>query len=391
MTSSAFETILDDCLTRVQAGEPLEYCLEDYPQFAHELRPLLGVAGSVRTLPPPPLNQVQIDAGMSLMLSRVEARQSKKKGPAGPSIFQQLQQIFDSFFKPVLTGGLAIVAMMLLGVWLYTLRGGLGDFQANDELVSPPAIAVVTELDPTTAAPPTNVDSAQVVPLPPPQISSEPFTLPDIDLAVAEVEAPASELPAPEVGQSQPVLPAPTTTAEPGPIVGVPATDSAAPAAGAAASIACPNSYFFAPAPESCPRFQAQLSNGAFQAFQHGWMVWLPNGDLAGNDLIYVLYDTGQYDVFVDTWMTGEPISDESLVAPAGFGQPIRGFGKIWRTQPGVAESLGWAIEGETGYELIWQDETPTEVEALRYIQVGETTLIQLSHSLQSGLWTLSE
>ena len=391
MTSSAFETILDDCLARVQAGEPLEYCLEDYPQFARELRPLLGVAQSVQTLPPPPMNQVQIDAGMSLMLSRVEARQATKMAsPAAPSFWQLVRGLCDSFFKPALAGGLAAMAIALLGIWLYSLRSGIGTQLSDPDPVSPAAIAVATDSPESTALPAQPAEAPQVAALPPPQIFLGPSALPDTDLSEAVVETAPSELPAPEAGQSSPGVPVPTTAA--GPLAGAPETSperGSDPAA--AAPINCTNSYFFSPAPESCPRFPAQVSNGAFQAFQHGWMVWLPNGDLGGNDLIYVLYETGLYDVFIDTWITGEPISDESVVAPAGLSQPIRGFGKVWRTQPGVAESLGWAIEGEIGYELVWQDEAPTDFEARRYIQMGDTTLIQLSHSLQSGIWQLQE
>lgn len=43
-----FETALDNCLQRLGRGEPVEACLQRYPEQAAELKPLLEAAGRVR-------------------------------------------------------------------------------------------------------------------------------------------------------------------------------------------------------------------------------------------------------------------------------------------------------------------------------------------------------
>ncbi|MBS1250972.1 MAG: hypothetical protein MAG451_00001 [Anaerolineales bacterium] len=73
---------------------------------------------------------------------------------------------------------------------------------------------------------------------------------------------------------------------------------------------------------------------------------------------IYVLYDgdapgaSGRrsWDGFEDTWTPDQPESDPALQPPPDRQQPVRGFGKVWRTQPGVRERLGWALAPEEAY-----------------------------------------
>ena len=90
----------------------------------------------------------------------------------------------------------------------------------------------------------------------------------------------------------------------------------------------------------------------AEQAFERGVMVWVastrskvPVGD------IYVIRTHVQpvsYQATIDTWVEGEPETG-GLNPPAGRLEPKRGFGKVWREQPGVREALGWAIGPERG------------------------------------------
>lgn len=88
----------------------------------------------------------------------------------------------------------------------------------------------------------------------------------------------------------------------------------------------------------------------AEQLFEHGRMFWLePNRE------IWVLIITeegrGTWSVYQDTWTEGvDPASDETIVPPDDMLQPVRGFGKLWRTVPNLRESLGWAVSQEFGY-----------------------------------------
>ncbi len=88
----------------------------------------------------------------------------------------------------------------------------------------------------------------------------------------------------------------------------------------------------------------------AEETFIGGMMFW--RSDLT---LIYVLYNNGTWQSFADTWESTQPEWDVNIVAPAGYLQPKRGFGKVWREQPGVRSALSWATTPERGLGATWQ------------------------------------
>ncbi len=125
--------------------------------------------------------------------------------------------------------------------------------------------------------------------------------------------------------------------------------------AGVEIKLRCPDTWFFANGPPSCP-WPAITGQAAIQHFEHGMMIWLePEHD------IYILYDdqagqflpgwTNQEDLFVE----GQPESDPNLIPPPGLYQPIRGFGLVWRGSPGSyynpRDKLGWATDRETAFQ----------------------------------------
>lgn len=67
-----FDTILDDCLARVRAGESLETCLADYPDLASQLRPLLVTAAGLQSLGAPVARSEAFATGRQRMLDAVE-------------------------------------------------------------------------------------------------------------------------------------------------------------------------------------------------------------------------------------------------------------------------------------------------------------------------------
>jgi hypothetical protein len=88
-----------------------------------------------------------------------------------------------------------------------------------------------------------------------------------------------------------------------------------------------------------CPLAAPELVQMARQSFQNGRMIWY--GD---QQTIYVLNNDGTWRSFEDTFEEGQPELDESLIAPGGLYQPIRGFGRLWREQLGGSEAaIGWA------------------------------------------------
>jgi hypothetical protein len=107
---------------------------------------------------------------------------------------------------------------------------------------------------------------------------------------------------------------------------------------------------------EAEPRTQQELGwatvqtslpmGAAVQPFEHGSMIW--RGDTGE---IYVLYDDHTWEVHEDEFQEGEPESDPALDAPRGLHQPIRGFGKLWRSHDEMREKLGWASGKEQGFQ----------------------------------------
>ena len=88
----------------------------------------------------------------------------------------------------------------------------------------------------------------------------------------------------------------------------------------------------------------------AEETFEHGYMFW--RSDLL---LVYVLYDNHTWQSYADTWLEGQMEWDAAIVAPSGLYQPKRGFGKVWREQPGVRGKIGWATTTERGLGASYQ------------------------------------
>jgi len=138
----------------------------------------------------------------------------------------------------------------------------------------------------------------------------------------------------------------------------------------------CPDTWFFSPPPDECPSSPPILTDGAEQHFQYGLMLWTK-----AEDLIHVLFfDEGTqpaYKIFLDEWDEGEPESDPGIVPPAGLYQPVRGFGLVWREEPGIRDRLGWARDREVGY--------PTAIQRTSRPKYNVTYI----KSLYSGVWEL--
>ena len=126
-------------------------------------------------------------------------------------------------------------------------------------------------------------------------------------------------------------------------------TRIAAPAADAATiaiSTVTPND---SPKPDAFPTVTKGAIYVAEQRFEKGWMLWLqPVGQIwilsvsDGSEYIWTTYN--------DTFVEGEAESDAEVVPPEGLFQPVRGFGKLWRENPEVKATLGWALDTELGH-----------------------------------------
>jgi LysM repeat protein len=139
----------------------------------------------------------------------------------------------------------------------------------------------------------------------------------------------------------------------------------------------CQHDYFFSPAPEHCPHGEALRVRGAFQQFEHGFMIWLPRPD-NGYPSIFAFQDTGQVLHYPDTWTIGDPETDPDLEPPQGLHQPVRGFGKVWREYAGLRDQLGWATMPEYAYQASYQIELRESTPGVSYLTRPEGTILQL-------------
>lgn len=103
------------------------------------------------------------------------------------------------------------------------------------------------------------------------------------------------------------------------------------------------------PQPAALPTVTEGSIYVAEQRFEKGWMLWLQPVEQ-----IWVIFinDSGEHiwEAYDDTFAEGEIESDPQIVPPEDLFQPIRGFGKLWRSNPEVRTALGWALADELGH-----------------------------------------
>ena len=115
----------------------------------------------------------------------------------------------------------------------------------------------------------------------------------------------------------------------------------------------------------------------AQQTFSTGLMLWRSD-----TSTIYALGDDGRWSAYPDTFVEGEPEKDPALSPPAGYLQPIRGFGKVWREHSDVAERLGWATTPEGAVSGMIQ-----RFERGIIIGTGLRTVALIEETPDSGMW----
>jgi hypothetical protein len=105
----------------------------------------------------------------------------------------------------------------------------------------------------------------------------------------------------------------------------------------------------------------------AEQVFENGRMMWIQP-----RKQIWVMVDDGsgkgKWSVFEDTYLDGETEFDPSLVPPENKYQPERGFGKIWRENQTIHDSLGWGLTPEFGYVSNYEYHPGGKVEQNQYV-----------------------
>lgn len=91
-----------------------------------------------------------------------------------------------------------------------------------------------------------------------------------------------------------------------------------------------------------CAREEAVMLWLAEEEFEGGRMFWRED-----DGRVYVLYDDDQWAVYDDTWSEGDP--EYSCGVEQSPPTPLRGFGKVWCTNPDLQDKLGDATTFEYG------------------------------------------
>jgi hypothetical protein len=111
------------------------------------------------------------------------------------------------------------------------------------------------------------------------------------------------------------------------------------------------NWFFIQPRPASCPLNVPTASNGVYQTFQNGTMIWV-----GSQDAIYIMYNDAinpRWQVVRDYFEEGMPENGGFTAPGAGLYQPRRGFGLLWRNNEIIRNRVGWAnIEWEMPYSV---------------------------------------
>jgi hypothetical protein len=131
-----------------------------------------------------------------------------------------------------------------------------------------------------------------------------------------------------------------------------------------------------------CPLGGTISGSSAIQGFERGEMVWVQGSPSS----IYVLVNSGRYMRYDDTFNAAVDPASGGEVPPTGLREPVRGFGKVWRTFPDVRAALGWAINDESGGNTVEQG---FERGRMLYLVQRGTILIviQDAGSLTGGTW----
>ncbi len=119
------------------------------------------------------------------------------------------------------------------------------------------------------------------------------------------------------------------------------------PASSNADRICDTNWFFIEPRPDSCPLNPPTASNGVYQEFQFGTMIWVGSGDA-----IYILYNDAnqpRWEVQRDFFDENNPsmihLDEPPREVQPGYWSPRRGFGLLWEQNVAVRNRIGPAIQ----------------------------------------------
>ena len=133
--------------------------------------------------------------------------------------------------------------------------------------------------------------------------------------------------------------------------------------------------WFFKDPPVTCPGTPPAQTQAAIQQFEHGWMLWLSQ-----DETIYVFFDSSNrsFAKFSPFQLPSEdvPLPNNEYDPPDGRYVPISGFGRLWRSNSWVRDSLGWALETESAFETTIQWEYQREASYLYLLNDNDELIV---------------
>ncbi|MFN8530708.1 MAG: hypothetical protein U0670_19045 [Anaerolineae bacterium] len=149
--------------------------------------------------------------------------------------------------------------------------------------------------------------------------------------------------------------------------------------------LACPDTWFFQPAPDACPLTPPQETNIIEEPFERGRMVYIQT-----TDSIYALFNDGAapaWIVLTNRYNPAtDPDSEPSFNPPPGLYQPLRVLGFVWRGNDTVRNRLGLATNPEFAFSGFVQSSRQGEAETL-YATSADGSVLQLLP--QGDLWQI--
>jgi hypothetical protein len=141
--------------------------------------------------------------------------------------------------------------------------------------------------------------------------------------------------------------------------------------------LACPDQWFFVPAPDACPAGPPAETALIEESFERGRMLYV-----AATNRVYALFndDTDPAWVVFDNRYDPaiHPELEASFVPPPGFYQPIARLGFVWRGRDVVRNRLGLGLQPEVNYEGSSQSATTPDGQEMLYVTSADGTILQL-------------
>lgn len=140
--------------------------------------------------------------------------------------------------------------------------------------------------------------------------------------------------------------------------------------------IACPDTWFFQPAPDACPTAPAQETSIIEQPFERGRMLYVQS-----SNTVYALLNDGRAPAWIALPNRFDPAvhaeSEPEFNPPAGYYQPLRILGFVWRGNDTVRNRLGLATSPEFSFSGFVQS-APDGSNTIVYASSADGTVLQL-------------